>query len=476
MPTRSHTTEIATALRVVLDVALLNGAFCAAYWLRFYSPLTSVIPVVKGVPPFSAYVVAFPFATIVFLYAFKFFGSYAKRWRYEPMNEFFLVTRGMTAGMIALMAITFLLPSTHSETGIKYSRITFFMLVPLLELFLLPGRLVANSLEKALYRRSKERRRLLVIGTGETAARIARHIRRNPSLECTIVGFLKCEGEKSSSSRIVAPVLGSTGDFATVIGGGGVDEVVLTNPRLEHDGVMEMLGICEKNLLSFRHVPDSFEMMAKRVDVVTMDGVPLVGIHRIPLHYPWNRFRKRLFDIVGSSVGLVLSSPVIALAAAAIKLDSKGPVFYSQERCGEDGGRFHIYKLRTMVENAEGETGPVWARADDPRCTRVGAFLRRHNIDELPQLYNVLRGDMSLVGPRPERPHFVHRFTENIPRYMTRHMVRSGVTGWAQVNGLRGDTSIRARLRYDMYYLENWSILFDLKVIFMTIFARRNAY
>ena len=476
MPTRSHTTEIATAVRVILDVVLLNAAFCTAYWLRFYSPVTTIIPVLKGIPSFRSYVVAFPFATVVLLYSFKFFGSYARRWRHDPMNEFFLVTKGMVAGMIALMAITFLLPSTHSETGIKYSRITFFMLIPLLELYLIPGRLIANGIEKRIFRKSKEKRRMLIIGTGETAARIARYINHNPNLECEIVGFLKCHDEKSSSSRIISPILGGIADFATVIGGGDVHEVLLTNPRLDHDEVMGILNICEKNLINFKHVPDMFEIMTKKFDIVTFDGVPLVGIRRLPLHQPWNRFRKRLFDIVGSAAGLVISAPVLSFAALAIKLDSKGPVFYSQERCGEDGKQFRIHKLRTMMENAEKETGPVWAKVDDPRCTRVGAFLRRHNIDELPQLYNVFKGDMSLVGPRPERPHFVHRFTEDVPRYMTRHMVKSGVTGWAQVNGLRGDTSVKARLRYDMYYLENWSLLFDLKVIFMTLFARRNAY
>jgi exopolysaccharide biosynthesis polyprenyl glycosylphosphotransferase len=212
------------------------------------------------------------------------------------------------------------------------------------------------------------------------------------------------------------------------------------------------------------------------VDVVSFDGVPLVGIRHIPLHYPWNRFVKRCSDLVGSAAGLILSSPAVALAAIAIKLDSKGPVFYSQERCGEDGTCFRLYKLRTMAEDAEKDTGPVWATENDPRCTRVGAVLRKYNLDELPQLYNVLRGDMSLVGPRPERPHFVSRFTEDMPKYMIRHAVKSGITGWAQVNGLRGDTNIKARLRYDMYYLENWSILFDLKIILMTLFARRNAY
>ena len=476
MQKRSHTAEIAAAFRVALDTAMLNAAFSTAYWVSFYSTLTNLVPVYKGIPPFTFYLSAFPIATVIFLYMFKLFGSYAKRWRYDAMNEFFLVSKGMVAGMIALMALTFLLPSTHSEAGLKYSRFSFALLVPLVEIYLLLGRLAANAVEKRLYRKSEGKRKILIIGTRETAARLARHIRRNPHLECEIVGYLHCPGEKSSSSRIIQPVLGSVTDFESLLGNHGIDEVILTNPSLDHKRVLEIVMACEKGLVGFRHVPDMFEILTRQVDVVSFDGVPLVGIHRIPLHYPWNRFLKRTFDAIGAAIGLIVSSPAFALAAVAIKLDSKGPVFYRQERCGEDGRQFYIYKLRTMVENAEKKTGPIWARADDPRCTRIGSFLRRYNVDELPQLYNVLRGDMSLVGPRPERPHFVHRFTEDIPRYMTRHFVKSGLTGWAQVNGLRGDTSIRARLRYDMYYLENWSLLFDLKIIFMTIFARKNAY
>ena len=476
MPRRSYTTEVSTAIRVAVDIVLLNAALCSAYWLRFHSPLTNFIPIYKGIPPFEFYLKAFPVATVVFLYMFKLFHSYAKRWRYDAPNEFFMVTKGVVAGMIALMAMTFLLPSTHSPGGLKYSRMTFAMVFPLIELYVTLGRLLANAVEKKLYRVSKEKRKILIIGTGETSARIARHVRRNPSLECQIVGFLKCAGERGSSSKIISPVIGMAEEFPGIISRLDIDEVFLTTPGLEHKKLMDIINTCEKNLVEFKHVPDMFELMTRHVDVVNLDGVPLLGIHHTPLRSPWNRFLKRCLDIAGSTTGLIVTSPILALSAIAVKLNSKGPVFYRQERCGEDGRRFYLYKLRTMIHDAERDTGPIWAKEDDPRCTRVGAFLRRHNLDELPQLYNVLCGNMSLVGPRPERPHFVRHFAENMPHYMSRHLVRSGLTGWAQVNGLRGDTSVKARLRYDMYYLENWSLLFDLKVILMTIFARRNAY
>jgi exopolysaccharide biosynthesis polyprenyl glycosylphosphotransferase len=207
-----------------------------------------------------------------------------------------------------------------------------------------------------------------------------------------------------------------------------------------------------------------------------VDGVPLIGLPENPLDRPWNRLLKRLEDIVIGACILILSSPVLLLSMLWIRLDSKGPIFYKQERCGRGGEVFTFFKLRTMRTGAEQESGPVWAVPDDPRCTRPGRILRRLNIDELPQLINVLRGEMSLVGPRPERPFFVEQFRSDFLRYMSRHRATPGMTGWAQVNGLRGQTSIEERLKYDLYYLEHWSLLFDVKILLLTFLAHKNAY
>ena len=233
---------------------------------------------------------------------------------------------------------------------------------------------------------------------------------------------------------------------------------------------------CERRLADFHMVPDMFSLLTSRVDVQTLDGIPLLGVSRWPLDFFWNRAVKRLADLAGSLVGLLLFAPVMALAALAIRLTSPGPVFYMQERCGEKGQVFRIWKLRTMKVDAESESGPVWTVENDPRRTRVGGFLRRWNIDELPQFWNVLAGDMSLVGPRPERPHFVEQFKEDIQRYMQRHAHKPGMTGWAQVNGLRGNTSIHDRIKYDLFYLENWSLALDFKIILRTLVSTRNAY
>ncbi|MBN1556741.1 MAG: exopolysaccharide biosynthesis polyprenyl glycosylphosphotransferase, partial [Lentisphaerae bacterium] len=212
------------------------------------------------------------------------------------------------------------------------------------------------------------------------------------------------------------------------------------------------------------------------MDVQSLDDIPLLGVSEWPLDRFWNRVRKRAADLGGASVGLLLAAPVIAAAAVLIKRSSPGAVFFRQERCGEKGRPFILYKLRTMRTDAEADSGPVFASENDPRRTRIGAFLRRYNLDELPQLWNVLKGDMSLVGPRPERPHFVEQFKADIGRYMWRHVSKPGLTGWAQVNGLRGNTSIAERIKYDLYYLENWSLAFDFKIIIRTFCARKNAY
>lgn len=229
-------------------------------------------------------------------------------------------------------------------------------------------------------------------------------------------------------------------------------------------------------MAEFRLVADLLGMVTSQVDMRTIDGVPLLGLKETPLSEGYNRFIKRAVDIVFSALGLAVLSPVFLLIAIIVKRSSPGPVFYLQKRIGEDGRHFAMIKFRTMVENAEKGVGRIWAQENDPRRTKVGAFMRRFNLDELPQLINVLKREMSLVGPRPERPHFVGKFKEDIPRYMARHKIKSGMTGWAQVNGLRGNTSIEERTKYDIYYIENWSLAFDMKIIFMSAFAIKNAY
>jgi len=261
-----------------------------------------------------------------------------------------------------------------------------------------------------------------------------------------------------------------------VISNKNIEEVILTEADLPRSDTMKIILECEKRMVEFRLVADLLGMVTSQVDMRSIDGVPLLGLKESPLSESFNRFLKRLMDIVFSGIGLIVLSPLLILVAMLVKLGSPGPVFYFQKRIGEDGSRFAMIKFRTMVDNAEKGVGRVWASENDPRRTKIGGFLRKSNLDELPQLINVFKGEMSLVGPRPERPHFVGKFKEDIPRYMARHKIKSGMTGWAQVNGLRGNTSIEERTKYDLYYIENWSLAFDAKIIFMSFFALKNAY
>jgi exopolysaccharide biosynthesis polyprenyl glycosylphosphotransferase len=281
------------------------------------------------------------------------------------------------------------------------------------------------------------------------------------------------EPSKEVPKELIKGVIDELGSFVEE---NEVNQIILTNPDLGHKKIVKIILYCEQNLIRFNMVPDLFRILTSSMDVQEIDDIPMLGISKWPLDLFWNRRMKRLEDIFGALVGLVLTAPIVGLAALFIKKGSPGGVFYKQERCGEQGRTFMLYKLRTMSENAEDVTGPVFTAEDDPRKTRTGDFLRKHNIDELPQLWNVLKGDMSLVGPRPERPHFVEQFKEDIGKYMWRHVSKPGLTGWAQVNGLRGNTSIEERIKYDLYYLENWSLAFDFKILMKTVFAKENAY
>jgi exopolysaccharide biosynthesis polyprenyl glycosylphosphotransferase len=252
--------------------------------------------------------------------------------------------------------------------------------------------------------------------------------------------------------------------------------VVLAQPGLSSERVLRVLYECEKEMVAFRWIADIFGLITAKMQVSYLGTVPILSFTDSPLNDWENRVLKRTMDIVLSASALVALSPLYLLLAVLVKMDSKGPIFFFQERLGEDGRQFKLIKFRTMKTDAESKTGPVWAKEEDDRRTRLGTSLRKTNLDELPQFWNVLAGDMSLVGPRPERPFFASQFKEDIPRYMARHSIRSGITGWAQVNGLRGNTSIEERTKYDLYYIENWSLVLDIKILFMTLWARRNAY
>ncbi len=299
---------------------------------------------------------------------------------------------------------------------------------------------------------------------------------KDARLRSKVLGFLQAA---EMTEEVAVPsdmILGGLELLPGLLESGKTNHVILSGMTLPHDQLMSIVAQCERALAEFHLVPDLFRMLTGRVDVQNVGGIPLLGVGKWPLDHFWNRLLKRLEDIVGAVVGLLISVPIVGVMAVLVKMTSPGPIFYRQERCGENGVCFFIYKLRTMRVDAEDESGPVWAQEDDPRRTKIGAFMRSFNIDELPQFWNVLKGEMSLVGPRPERPHFVEQFKEGIGSYMWRHTYKPGITGWAQVHGLRGNTSIEERIKYDLYYLENWSLALDFKILLKTFMAQENAY
>lgn len=461
-------TAIFTLISLFSDSIVLFAGMLLAFWLSFYPPLIWIFPVVKGVPPLSEYLEAFPAILVVFLIVFKSFHLYKRKTYFSSSWHFFTFTKAVTVALFSLMALTFLYREdfTYSRRLLAWSWVLTIILITL-------SRRMINRLEIERLSRKMEPRKIILLGMGETARQLIRNFAENPRWGGDVVGVLRFNGGEPAPEFDDLPISGMVDDFEKVIKDHPVDEVIITRLDLPHQRIMEIILICEKNLIGVKLVPDVLSIMTSQVEVVNLDGIPLLGLRTLPLHSTWNRFIKRILDLFGAVAALVLALPVLLICAVAVKLSSRGPIFYRQERIGENGDTIVIYKLRTMPVDAERRTGPVLPKCDDPRATKVGRFLRRFSLDELPQLWNVIKGDMSLVGPRPERPVFVEQFKESIPRYMSRHLIKSGLTGWAQVNGLRGDTSIKMRVKYDMYYLENWSLPLDIKIILLTLFSRK---
>lgn len=313
------------------------------------------------------------------------------------------------------------------------------------------------------------KRRALIVGLAPTALRLAARFRTQADMGYHLVGFVSLEDSRVGQVIGGIPVLGTPDDLRRLIRDNQVEEVFVSQSDVPNDTFFQMFIDSEREYARVNFVPSLVEMMRSQIHYDEVAGVPIYSMKETPLQ-GYNATLKRTFDIIVAGLGLLLISPLLMVVALLVKRSSRGPVLYKQTRLGLDGREFKIYKFRTMPVDAEKEV-PAWGSQEDPRSTRVGMFLRRWNIDELPQLYNVLRGDMSLVGPRPERPFFVDRFREVFPRYMSRHLVKTGMTGWAQVHGLRGDTSIQQRLRYDLYYIENWSLWLDIKILMMTVFS-----
>jgi len=462
---------IVTALLVLLDVIGLVGALYLAFKLRAALPIPEPARISLRFLEFWPLIVI---QTACIVVSFFFARMYHRRRARYSTDELTAIFSAASIGTLWSIAVTSLVfQQDHAIANFPRAALVYAWLLSVALVILLRA-LLARA-QRILQQRGVGRTRVALIGAGEPAATVLQRIRETPRLGYDLVGIAATDQQPPPDG---VRSLGSVDDIGAVIAREHIDEIIIAIPEATNEDLMQVISRCDRSSIGIKVVPDMFQIMAGQLSIGELGGVPLLNMRDISLR-GWKLTLKRAIDIAGSAFRLVLGAPLFFLTAALVKLDSPGPALFYQERMGLDGERFPVFKFRTMRVDAE-KFGQ-WTTKDDPRRTRLGALLRRTNIDELPQLINVLLGHMSLVGPRPEQPRFVEQFRASIPRYMERHREKAGLTGWAQVNGLRGDTSIEERTKYDLWYIENWSVWLDIKIILLTIWQtivrdNKNAY
>jgi len=454
-------------LMLVADLVLVGLCWLLAYWLRFYVAGPPLPYADRG--PVADYLLMLLPILLVWSASFRAFGLYRPRRIGSHLSEAVDLAKASTMGVLVLVALM-----TFFFRGYDYSRvvIVYFWLLSISVVWF--SRAAFREGLRFARRRGYNQRFAVVVGDGELAATVVQRMEGRRDVGIQVLGVVGDEKDDTGGVRR----LGGYADLRAVLDAHTVDHVILALAHEDYGRLAGLLDAVGDEPVTIHVVPDLLRFASLRGGIEQFEGMPFIHLRESPL-YGWNRLAKRVFDFLFSATVLAVIWPALLLLAAAVKVSSRGPVFYRQERMGLDGRRFEMLKFRTMDADAEVRTGPVWARPSDQRRTGLGAFLRRLSLDELPQFWNVLRGDMSVVGPRPERPVFVGRFRQTVPGYMLRHKVKSGITGWAQVNGLRGNTSLEKRIQYDIEYIERWSVWLDFKIIAMTVVrvvVDRNAY
>jgi Undecaprenyl-phosphate glucose phosphotransferase len=453
-------------ITALVDAAMAAAAVYVAYWLRQTIPF----PTALALGPFRGYVGVQLILAATVVLTFFWFRLYHLGRSHSRIDLFYSILSAVSIATIGTTALTYLLYSESTDLTRGLILYAWALTIVLTGI----GRVVTGWLHRLVRRQHPDR--LVLVGTSDVARMILQKTLQSPELGYQVIGFVDDETDRQEIAGV--PIVGSRADLERVLREHEVKDVVITI-NAPHDEMLDLIAACQRADTAVRLFPDLFQIVASSLTIDDLDGLPLLTVRDVALR-GWKLTLKRAMDLMVSGVGLVVISPLMMLIALIIKLESPGPVFFSQTRVGLDGKPFRMLKFRSMRVDAEADTGAVWAASDDPRRTRLGTLLRKLSLDELPQLINVFVGEMSLVGPRPERPIFVEQFRQVVPRYMERHQEKAGMTGWAQVNGLRGNTSIVERTKYDLYYVENWSLLFDLKIMLRTFVntlrGDKNAY
>ncbi len=458
-------------LLVLLDAMVI----AAAYWFSWFLWLSGYVkendPGI-GILSVETYFAALAAIVPGYLILYNTFDLYSSKRTAKTIYEIFNIIKANTVGLLAVMVVLYAINIPDFSRGMVG---VFYGI-----------NIVAESLMRKSVRYGLRRMRrkgynvkhILLVGYSRAGEEYINKIKANPEWGYEVCGILDDHVPVGAVYKGVR-VTGEIGTLQTVLTDNQLDEIGITLSLSDYDRLEAIVKLCEKSGVHTKFIPDYNSVIPSRPYLEDLDGLAVVNIRRVPLNNMANMLMKRLVDIAGALVAIVLCSPFMLTAAIAVKVTSRGPLIFKQERVGLHNKPFQMYKFRSMEVQSDAEEKKGWTVKNDPRVTKVGRLLRSTSIDELPQLFNVLKGDMSMIGPRPERPLFVEKFREEIPRYMIKHQVRPGITGWAQVNGYRGDTSIKKRIEYDLYYIENWSMAFDMKILFLTFFRgfiNKNAY
>ena len=454
---------------MLIDAVVLALSYFLAWLIRFVGPMSTTAVRTRS---FQQYMLMLVLIIPVYLLLYQAFTLYTPMRMQGRRLVLANIVKANSLGLLILMFTFYMI-----DEG-DFSRSTYIMFY-LINIVLQWGtRMLIFALLRDMREKGMNQTQMICVGYSRAAEEYIDRVLANPQWGYVIRGILDDNVPAGTAYRGIK-VLGRIANLNVILPENRLDEIAITLGLSEYYRLEEIVALCEKSGVHTKFIPDYNKIIPTKPYTEDILGLPVINIRYVPLNNTFNAMVKRAMDIVGSIVGIIVTSPIMLLMCLLIKLTSPGPLIYKQERVGLHNQNFRMYKFRSMEVQPESEEKKAWTVKNDPRVTGIGKFMRHTSIDELPQLFNILKGDMSLVGPRPERPFFVEKFREEIPRYMVKHQVRPGLTGWAQVKGYRGDTSIRKRIECDLYYIENWSIGFDIKIIFLTFFkgfVNKNAY